>query len=135
MDSLCQNQFLRELNGLIKLNFHKNLVEFYGYCQSAHWLYLLFEETHTSLKTVLVGSRTAPDSHDLSSLSELFILQTLCELSAAMEFISNQKVFIQSHFDRNVEKNIKKTIVHKRFHGFQIISRLSTANCAPITFS
>lgn len=91
MEPNVQSQFLKEIGSVLRLMSHKNLVEFFGVCQSANWLYLLFEETYTSLKTVLVDSRI--ETHQgFSSLSELFILQALCELSAAMEYIGNLKV-------------------------------------------
>lgn len=96
MEPYYQSQFLKELGFLTRLTFHKNLINFYGFCQSDNWLYLLFEETHKSLKEVLLDSRISPatNPNSFSSLSELFVLQILCELSAAMETLNNQSVCI-----------------------------------------
>lgn len=93
METYHQIQFLKDLAALVRLNSHKNLIEFYGICKSNNWLYLLFEDVGTSLKITLINSRmTAANSNSLTSLSELFIIQMLCELSSAMEFLHSQKV-------------------------------------------
>lgn len=93
MEPIVQTQFLREFKALAQLDSHKNLIEFYGICQSTNWLYFIFEDTNKSLKKVLIESRTM-DQRNVSSFSELFMLQTLCELSTAMEYLSQQKVRI-----------------------------------------
>lgn len=97
MGPLCQNKFLKDLSALVQLGFHKNISEFIGVCQSPNWLYLLFEERENTLKTILINSRTpkSTDSIRCSSLSELFILQTLYELSSAMEFLNQNNVCIK----------------------------------------
>lgn len=91
---ISQSYFLKELAALVQIGTHKNVIEFHGVCQSINWLYLLFEDRYRSAKQVLIESRTSTvnDSKSLSSLSELFILQLLSELSTAMEFLSNSTV-------------------------------------------
>lgn len=116
MEPLDQNQFLIDFEALLRLTPHKNVVEFIGVCQSANWLYLLFEETNTSLKTlkrVLVGSRTTADAVDFTSLSELFVIQILCELSAAMEFLGNQKVCVNILYNFEFHSKIYNRIKEK----------------------
>lgn len=93
METYHQIQFLKDFAGLLRLNSHKNLMEFYGICKSNNWLYLLIEEGHTSMKTMLINSRmNAANSGSLTSLSELFMIQMLCELSSAMEYLHGQQV-------------------------------------------
>lgn len=95
METYDQIQFLKDFAALLRLNSHKNLIEFYGICKSNNWLYLLFEDGKTSLKTMLINSRmTAANSGSLTSLTELFMIQILCELSSAMEYIHTQKVIL-----------------------------------------
>lgn len=94
MEPLEQGQFLRDLSAIRQFIHHKNIIDFYGVCQTANWLYLLFEDTPTTLKAMLIESRTPPTSnpYSFSSLSESFILQTLYELSTGMEFLSTYRV-------------------------------------------
>lgn len=94
MEPFHQIQFLKDCASLVKLKYHKNLIEFLGYCKSNNWLYLIFEEPRQYLKNVLFNSRTTKAMHptSLTTLSELFVLKMLCEISSAMEFISNQQV-------------------------------------------
>lgn len=94
MEPLDQSQFLRDLSAIRQFIHHKNIIEFYGVCQTSNWLYLLFENTPSNLKAMLIESRTPPTSnpYSFSSLSESFILQTLYELSTGMEFLSTYRV-------------------------------------------
>lgn len=98
METFYQIQFLKDCARLVQLEPHKNLIEFLGYCKSSNLLYLLLEEPQQYLKNVLVNSRTTQetDPTSLTTLSELFVLKMLCEISSAMEFISNQQVVICS---------------------------------------
>lgn len=97
MEMMSQSYFLKELAALVQIGTHKNVVEFHGVCQSVNWLYLLFEDRYRSAKELLIESRTSTinDSKSFSSLSELFILQILCELSTAMEFLSSNMVCLR----------------------------------------
>lgn len=96
MEPLDQNQFLKDFSIIQKFKSHKNIIDFYGVCQTANWLYLLFENTSMNLKTMLIESRTPPttNAYSFSSLSEAYILQTLYELSTAMEFLSQHRVML-----------------------------------------
>lgn len=100
MEPLDQSQFLRDLDTVRKFGPHKNVIDFYGVCQTANWLYLLFEHTPMSLKTMLIESRTPPttNKYSFSSLSEAFILRTLYELSTAMEYLHSFKVNSSASF-------------------------------------
>lgn len=94
MEPFYQIELLKDCATLAQLKSYKNLIEFFGICKSNHWLYLIFEEPQQSLKKLLVSSRTTRATHPTSvtTLSELFVLKTLYELSSAMEFINNQQV-------------------------------------------
>lgn len=94
MEPLDQSQFLKDFSTIRKFEQHQNVINFYGVCQTANWLYLLFEDTPMTLKTKLIESRTPPTAnpHSFSSLSEEYVLQTLYELSTAMEFLNTYRV-------------------------------------------
>lgn len=94
MEPLDEIQFLKDLDTIRKFGPHKNVIEFYGVCQTANWLYLLFEYTPQTLKTLLIESRTPPTTNkqSFSSLSEAFVLRTIFELATAMEFLHSYKV-------------------------------------------
>lgn len=94
MEPFYQTQFLKDCAKLIQLKSHENLIEFLGYCKSNDWLYLIFEEPQQYLKNVLLNSRTTRATHptSLTTLSEDIVLKILCQISSAMEFISNQQV-------------------------------------------
>lgn len=94
MEPYYQSQFLKEFASILRLNLHKNIINFYGICQSDNWLYILVEDTQKPLKQILLDARTSKTTNpsSFSSLSELFILQTMCELSAAMEVLHTQDV-------------------------------------------
>lgn len=96
MEPFYQTQFLKDCAKLIHLKSHANLIEFFGYCKSHDWLYLIFEEPQQLLKNMLVNSRTTRATHPttLTTLSESTVLKILCEISSAMEYISNQEVYI-----------------------------------------
>lgn len=103
METFHQIQFLKDLAALVRLNPHKNLIEFYGICKSNNFgCYLLFEDVGKSLKTLLIDSRMqAANSNSLTSLSELDVIKMLCELSSAMEFLHKQKVNSDLNSSRN----------------------------------
>lgn len=94
MEPLDQSQFLKDFTLIRQFGHHKNIIEFYGVCQTANWLYLLFEDTPTTLKNMLIESRTPPTAnpYSFSSLSEAFVLQTLYELADAMQFLNSYRV-------------------------------------------
>lgn len=98
MEPLDQSQFLKDLAMVQKLPSHKNVIGFLGICQTADWLYLLFDDVPLTLKRQLIESRTPPNVNPrrFSSLSEQRILVILHELAVAMEYLSNEKV---SRFD------------------------------------
>lgn len=104
MEPLDQSQFLRDLSAIRQFTHHKNIIEFYGVCQTANWLYLLFEDTPTTLKAMLIESRTPPTSnpYSFSSLSESFVLQTLYELSNGMEFLGTYRVILIAFNNNNL---------------------------------
>lgn len=94
MEPLDQSQFLKDLEAVRNFEPHKNVIDFYGICQTPNWLYLLFEHTPVTLKTMLIESRTPPttNKHSFSSITEVFVLRTLFELSTAMEYLNSYKV-------------------------------------------
>lgn len=94
MEPLDQSQFLKDLAMVQKLPSHKNVIGFLGICQTADWLYLLFDDVPLTLKRQLIESRTPPNVNPrrFSSLSEQRILVILHELAVAMEYLSNEKV-------------------------------------------
>lgn len=94
MEPLDQSQFLKDLVMVQKLTVHENVISFYGICQTADWLYLLFEDTPTTLKRTLIESRTPPNvnPHRFSSLSEQRVLVILHEIAVAMEYLSSEQV-------------------------------------------
>lgn len=89
-----QSQFLKDLSMVQKLAVHQNVISFYGICQTADWLYLLFEDTPTTLKRTLIESRTPPNvnPHRFSSLSEQRVLVILHEIAVAMEYLTSEQV-------------------------------------------
>lgn len=94
MEPLDQAQFLKDLSSVKRFDVHDNIIEFYGICETDNWLYLLFEDTPRTLKTMLIESRTPPTTnpYSFSSLSEKYVLQTMYELSAAMEYLNKHQV-------------------------------------------
>lgn len=105
MEPLDQSQFLKDFDAVRQFGRHKNVIDFYGVCQTTNWYYLLFENTKSTLKTMLIESRTPPTAnlHSFSSLSEAFVLQTLFELSTAMEFLSNHRVSLYHFIRKNTD--------------------------------
>lgn len=111
MEPLDQHQFLKDLSIIKQFGAHPNIIEFYGVCETANWLYLLFEDTPTTLKTLLIESRTPPTAnpHSFSSISENFILQTLYELSTAMEYLSSYQFIHGKLCAQNVRMTMEET--------------------------
>lgn len=100
MEPLDQSQFLRDLVMVQKLSVHENVISFYGICQTADWLYLLFEDTPTTLKRTLIESRTPPNvnPHRFSSLPEQRVLVILHEIAVAMEYLTSEQVGLPHSF-------------------------------------
>lgn len=100
MEPLDQSQFLQDFAKIQRIGPHENILAFYGICQTADWLYLLFEDAQMTLKKLLIESRTPPNVNPtrFSSLSEKFILQIIFDLSAAMEYLAKEEVMIALKF-------------------------------------
>lgn len=90
MEPLDQIQFLTEFSQIQKIGAHGNIISFYGICQTPDWLYLLFEDVPTTLKKKLIESRIPLNVNPqlFSALSERTILQVLCDIANAMEYLS-----------------------------------------------
>lgn len=94
MEPLDQMQFIRDFSQIQKIGAHNNILTFYGVCQTADWLYLLFEDVPQTLKKRLLDARTPPNVNPqrFSSISEKAILQILCDIANAMEYLSMYEV-------------------------------------------
>lgn len=94
MEPLDQSLFLKEFDQILRVPSHQYILNFMGICQTADWLYMIFEDTPYTLKRRLVEARvpTNIDAHRFSSFSEEFILQVLCEISDAFRFLSSHQV-------------------------------------------
>lgn len=94
MEPLDQMQFINEFTQIQKIGAHGNILNFYGVCQTPDWLYLLFEDIPLTLKKRLIDARTPPNinAERFSSISEKSVLQILCDISNAMEYLSMYEV-------------------------------------------
>lgn len=92
MEPLDQSQFLQEFGAIKRLSKHHQILNFYGICQTADWLYLLFEDASITLKKVLVESRTPPNVNPqrFTAFSEQKILSIVGDIGAAMEYLANE---------------------------------------------
>lgn len=90
MEPLDQSQFLKDFSQIQKIGAHSNILAFYGICQTADWLYLLFEDIPLTLKKRLIESRSPPNVNPrrFSTLSEKVVLQILCDIANAMEYLA-----------------------------------------------
>lgn len=131
MEPLDQSQFLKDLAVMQKLSAHHNVISFYGICQTADWLYLLFEDTQTTLKRTLIESRTPPNvnPHRFSSLSEQRILVILHEIAVAMEYLTSEQVHASTRSHTTFPFRQKTKNVHFPFRFRSLFTKL----CAPTT--
>lgn len=96
MEIIDQSHFLKEFDQILRVTPHQNILNFLGVSQTADWLYLLFEDTPSTLKKRLVEARVAPNVNinRFSSFSEEFILHILLEISMAFEYLASHRVSI-----------------------------------------
>lgn len=52
MEPAIQIKFIRDLNSLLQFNYHKNMQNFLGICQTHDWIFLTFEDAPMTLKQV-----------------------------------------------------------------------------------
>lgn len=92
MEPLDQSQFLQEFDAIKMLGNHSGILQLHGICQTADWLYLLFEDAQVTLKKVLVESRTPPNVNPqrFTTFSEQKILAIIIDIGAAMEHLATE---------------------------------------------
>lgn len=96
MEPIDQSHFLKEFDSILRITPHQNILNFLGVSQTADFMYLLFEDTPSTLKRRLVEARVPPnvDLNRFSSYSEEFILHILLEISMAFEYLTTHRVSI-----------------------------------------
>lgn len=125
MEPLDQMQFLNELAQIQKIGAHNSILAFYGVCQTADWLYLLFEDIPQTLKERLLEARLPPnvDAQRFSSMTERTILQILCDVANAMEYLSMYEVSSTHKTKYLIVYNIKYSslqFVHKKLCAYNV---------------
>ena len=99
MEKITQIHFLNELNGIIRLERHPNLLEFFGVCVTPDWCYLIFEDMTTNLKQTLLNARISPNvkSSKFSTISEEIIFAILRNVCEGMVYLAENNVSIDDH--------------------------------------
>jgi endothelial-specific receptor tyrosine kinase len=94
MEKRDQLSFVNEFGSLIAVGQHPNTLSFFGVCQTADWLYLIFEDTQMTLKRRLLDSRVPPYTNNprFSTMSEEMAMQFMLTVSQTMEFLVEKKV-------------------------------------------
>lgn len=101
MEKQDQIVFLKDFDQLLNLTPHKNLLNFYGTCITADWIYLIFEDLTFTLKRKLIDARipVSVDKTRISSISEEYLLKIMFDIAETMEYLSNNKVsFFYNYF-------------------------------------
>jgi endothelial-specific receptor tyrosine kinase len=99
MEKRDQLTFLNEFSQLTTIGQHPNILSFFGICQTADWLYLIFEDRLMTLKKKLLDSRVPPhiNNQRFTSLSEDAIMNIMLAISHTMEFLVDKKVRAVTH--------------------------------------
>lgn len=115
MEPLDKSDFLNDFSKILELQKHTSILNFHGICQTADWLYLLFEDAPIILKKALVESRTPPNVNPtrFSTFSEQRILEIILEIGKALEFLA------QNQF------------IHRRVCSYNV--RLTSANVIKVS--
>lgn len=94
LEPLELSHFLYELDDLLRIEAHPNLLHFIGVSQSHDFTYIVFEATRCSLKKLLIDGRRTTNAARLADVSEEFVLRILYNVADAMEFVSAQGVSV-----------------------------------------
>lgn len=94
LEPLDHSHLLNDLDDVLRIMPHSNVLRFIGVCQTPDWLYVVFEGTRGSLKKRLLDERTlyAQDAGRFTATSEEFVLRSLYNVAEALEYICKQSV-------------------------------------------
>lgn len=93
MERADQNSFLKEFNELLELSGHESFLRFFGVCKTPDWFYLVFEDVSLTLKRYLLDARTeSPRNDRFTSLSEEFIMNIICDIATAFEYLEQNRI-------------------------------------------
>lgn len=107
MEKQTETIFLKEVESLIGLTPHRNILDFYGICTTTDWMYVVIEDVPYSLKRHLLVSRDSSQPGRLSFITEDNIIKIMWEIADVMEYLSSRKV--SDHFSPfYVTRNHKK---------------------------
>ncbi|XP_055690850.1 putative inactive tyrosine-protein kinase Wsck [Lutzomyia longipalpis] len=108
MEQHDQSLFIKEFDQILRVTPHRSLLNFLGVCQTSDWLYVIFEGCSMNLKKRLVDSRLPPNFNPqrMTSLSEEFVLRTLCDICDAMEYLSANKIVHRQLCAHNVSLTV-----------------------------
>lgn len=102
LEPLQHSHFLNDLDDVLRMEPHSNMLRFIGVCQTPDWTYIVFEGTRSTLKKRLIDGRSMQDATRFTATSEEFVLRVLFNVADAMEFIVKQGVSV---FRRAVRVN------------------------------
>lgn len=91
LEKPSEQAFLRDLNNLIELTPHKNIIHFHGSCVTPDWMYLVMEDVPYTLKRHLLVSRNSAPLDRVSLIPEDNLLRIMIEIVQAMEYLSERK--------------------------------------------
>lgn len=85
MEPAVQIKFIRDLNSLLQFNYHKNMQNFLGICQTHDWIFLTFEDTPMTLKQVRLFFGSFCNGNFLNYLFSMFLTENLRKLQLKFE--------------------------------------------------
>lgn len=94
LEPLQHSHFLSDLDDVLRMEPHSNMLRFIGVCQTPDWTYIVFEGTRCTLKKRLIDGRSLQNGTRFTTTSEEFVLRVLFNVADALEFINKQGVSV-----------------------------------------
>ncbi|XP_057651345.1 putative inactive tyrosine-protein kinase Wsck [Diorhabda carinulata] len=101
MSQETRKTMLQELDVLIKVGKHDNVIGLIGICETSYIMYVVLEHASLNLKDVLLGSRDSLPGR-FSSMSEFQALDTAIQVARGMAYLDHCKIIHKQLCARSV---------------------------------